>query len=193
MALTDSKRIIYTKVQDIEGIMAYCAQYFENEGYRVTTEKTLDGGFISLTKGGIFKTISGMKTGLNITLSRIPGAINVSMKVGIFGKQLIPTAISMLVFWPVLIPQIYGLIQQSKLDTEAYSVIESAIREIENSVVEIPENTAFCVHCGASMPADAAFCVSCGKRVIEENTKCSACGAELPDDFVFCPKCGTRK
>ena len=192
MALTDSSRIFPTQVQDIDGIMAYCKEYFERQDYDVTTERYLDGGFISLTKGGIFKTISGMKTGLNITLSKMPGSITASMKIGLFGKQLIPSAIAMLVFWPILIPQIYGLVQQSKLDTEAYSVIETAIRELENSAVYIPSNTAFCVFCGASMPVDADFCISCGKRVTETESNCPNCGTELPDNAAFCHKCGTR-
>lgn len=191
MALTDSSRIFSTQVQDIPGIMDYCRQYFAAQGYDVTAEKTLDGGFISLTKGGLFRSISGMKTGLNITLTQMPGSITASMKVGVFGKQLVPTAIAMWVFWPILIPQIYGLIQQSKLDTEAYGVIEAAIRQREAVVVSIPENTAFCVHCGKPMPADAAFCTSCGKRVNDDNV-CPNCGAELPGEFAFCPKCGSR-
>lgn len=192
MALTDSSRIFSTQVQDIAGIMDYCKQYFEAREYDVTVENTLEGGFLSLTKGGLFRSISGMQTGLNITFTQMPGAITVSMKVGLFGKQLVPTAIAMLVFWPVLIPQIYGLVQQSKLDEEAYNVIETAIRHQENAVEAIPENTAFCVHCGKPMPADADFCTSCGKRVTEDETTCPNCGAELPDDFAFCPKCGTR-
>lgn len=192
MALTDSSRIFVTETRDIDRILAYCKEYFEKQDYDVTVETTVDGGFVSLTKGGIFKSISGMKTGLNMTINQMPGAISVSMEIGLFGKQLLPSAIAMLVFWPILIPQIYGLVQQNKLDTEAYGVIEAAIHECEKTVECIPENTAFCVYCGAAMPADAAFCTSCGKHIIAENTTCTACGAELNGDFAFCPKCGAK-
>ena len=72
MALTDSSRTYSTRVQDIDSIMICCKEHFEQKGYNVTTERTLDGGFVSLTKGGIFKTISGMKTGLNITITQMP-------------------------------------------------------------------------------------------------------------------------
>ena len=192
MALTDSSRIFQTQIQDMDGIMEYCKEYFERKGYNVTTEKSVVGGFISLTNGGIFKSISGMQTGLNITLTNMPGSIVAAMKIGIFGKQLIPTAISMLVFWPVLIPQIFGLVQQNKLDEEAYSVIEAAIRAQENFAENIPEDKAFCVYCGASMPADAEFCSACGKRVEEETPNCPNCGEELPENAAFCHKCGTR-
>ena len=114
------------------------------------------------------------------------------MKIGLFGKQLIPTAIAMLVFWPILIPQIYGLVQQSKLDTEAYNVIEAAIRQQEDAVASIPDHTMFYVFCGAAVPADAEFCTSCGKRVAQEESVCPQCGAEISGDFAFCPKCGTK-
>ena len=192
MALTDSSRIFTTQVRDIDGIMAYFREYFERKGYSVTTERTLDGGFISMTQGGIFRTISGMKTGLNITIAQMPGSISVSMKIGIFGKQIVPAAIAMLVFWPILIPQIYGLVQQNKLDKEAYGVIEAAIHAQESTVASIPENTAFCMFCGATMPADADFCTSCGKRIRKEAVVCPACGIELSDGAAFCHKCGAR-
>lgn len=196
MALTDSSRIYSTRVRNVDEIMSYCKEYFERKEYSVTTERTLDGGFISLTKGGIFQSIAGMKTGLNITLSQMPGSITASMKIGLFGKQMIPAAIAMLVFWPILIPQIYGLVQQNKLDQEAYGVIEAAIRmqedtEMKKYATNAPEHAMFCVACGAAIPADADFCVSCGKRVKEE-TVCSGCGAELAANAVFCHKCGVR-
>ena len=133
-----------------------------------------------------------MKTGLNINLSQMSGSIAVAMKIGLFGKQLIPSAIAMFVFWPILIPQIYGLVQQSKLDTEAYNVIEAAIRERENFAASIPENTDFCVFCGTPIPKDSSFCISCGKRVAEEVSTCTKCGAELSAGTVFCHKCGTQ-
>ena len=195
MALTDSSRIYNTNVQNIDYILDYCKRYFLGREYQVTTEETVDGGFISLTNGGIFKSISGMNTGLNFSITQMPGALSVAMKVGIFGKQLVPTAISMLVFWPILIPQIYGLVQQNKLDTEAYSVIEAAIRECENTAslkAAENENTVFCPFCGKSMPVGVDFCGYCSKRVTDEPVICSGCGAEVPNSFAFCPKCGAK-
>ena len=192
MALTDSTRIFTTQVQDIESILNYCETYYTARNYNVKTEILANGGFVSITNGGIFQNVSGMSTGLNVTLTQMKGSISVSMKVGLFGKQLIPTAISMLVFWPVVIPQIYGLVQQNKLDTEMYGVIEAAIRECENSTLnETDEDTAFCPFCGVKMPASANFCVSCGKRITEESTVCTKCGLEIPETFAFCPSCGT--
>lgn len=192
MALTDSSRIFTTQVQDIESILAYCESYFTAKGYQVSTEVLANGGFVSLTTSGIFKSVSGMNTGLNITLTQMKGAISVTMKIGLFGKQLVPTAITMLVFWPMLIPQIYGLVQQNKLDEEAYSVINAAILECENSTLRnIDEDTAYCPFCGVKMPATANFCVACGKKIADETVNCTKCGMEITDSFAFCPGCGT--
>jgi hypothetical protein len=47
--------------------------------------------------------------------------------VGIFGQQAIPTIISMFFFWPVLLTQIWGLIQQSNLDDKAAEIVEKVI------------------------------------------------------------------
>ena len=190
MSLLNSKREFTTQVQDVNGIMDYCTDHFEAKGFTVNTEETASGGFISLTKGGIFRSISGMKTGLNITITRKPGAIEASMDVGIFGKQLLPSAISMLVFWPVLIPQIVGLVQQSSLDKEAYQIIGDAIHHLENS------NSgrmigSFCPFCGKSVEPDSVFCPNCGGK-LSENKDCPNCGFELPSGTVFCPKCGTK-
>ena len=193
MALMDSKREFPAQIQDAAGVASYCARYFENKGYTVNVERTAAGAFISLTKGGIFKQISGMKTGLNITLTKKPGRLEVSMEVGIFGKQLLPSAISLLVFWPVLIPQIVGLIQQNKLDNEAYAVIENGIRYCENDSADGGSTVggSFCPYCGKKLPGDGALCPGCGKRYVDENV-CPNCGANVREGASYCSRCGTK-
>lgn len=190
MALVNSKRSFETTLQDLSGVISYFADYFEGKGYSVTTETTATGAFISMTKGGLFKTVSGMKTGLNITLTQNTGSIEAAMEVGVFGKQLLPSAISMLVFWPVLIPQIYGLIQQNNLDKEAYQVIGDAIRHCENQGGNMSAAN-FCPYCGKQVPAGSKFCPGCGKNISDEVT-CPNCGAPIDKGSAFCPKCGTK-
>ncbi len=110
MSLTNSSRKYATDLRDVSVIMSECAEHFEWRGYSVQTEKTTAGGFISLTKGGVFETIAGLKTGLNITITRIADDLEVKMEVGIFGKQSRPTAIAGLGFVPVHILQRFGRI-----------------------------------------------------------------------------------
>ncbi len=101
MALKNSNRFFPTDTKNIQAVASYFAKKFEEKGYTVSTEPAAEGEFISITKGGIFRSISGMKTGLNITLKQRDSGIEANLEVGIFGKQLVPTAISMLLFWPV--------------------------------------------------------------------------------------------
>ena len=191
MALTNSKKFFQSEVKNIEAITTYVVKSFEEKGYTVSTEPTANGQFISITKGGFFRSISGLKTGLNVTLKQKADGIEASLEVGIFGKQLIPTAISMLVLWPVLISQVIGMVQQNNLDKEAYQTIEEGIKACENQTVSKSMTGNYCPFCGESMPVDSIFCPSCGKKIENSNT-CSNCGTVLPEGAVFCPKCGTK-
>ena len=190
MALTNSKKIFKTSLTDFSEVVADFTAHFEAQGYTVNSEETATGYFISMTQGGIFKTVSGMKTGLNITLAQKIGAVEVSMEVGIFGKQLLPSAISMLIAWPVLIPQIIGLIQQNKLDKEAYDVIEASLQSRTYSTANDAGGN-FCPYCGKQNSPGSRFCAHCGKRLIEE-LHCPQCGAPLPSGTAFCSNCGAK-
>ncbi len=190
MSLTNSYKRFVTDLQSVNGIMDDCEQHFKMQGYSVQTEETATGGFISLTKGGLFETIAGMKTGLNITLIKTTGAIEVKMEVGVFGNQFLPTAMALLVFRPFLISQIYGLIQQDKLDVEAYSIIESSIRQNEKADVKKAMGD-ICPYCGKDLPEGSVFCIKCGKKVLDD-FNCPKCGAKLSRESAFCHRCGVK-
>lgn len=115
-------------MKDLKGVTEFFAAYFEEKGYQISCEETAGGTSISMTKGGLFRAISGLKTGLNITLAQLPESVNVKMEIGIFGKQWLPGTIATFLFWPVLVTQMIGLIQQNKLDQEAYQVLEKGIQ-----------------------------------------------------------------
>lgn len=114
----------------ISHISSVMAQEFKNEGYEVKVVNLPAGGKdISITKGGLFKAILGLKTALKITLEPWGDKIRFDTNVGLFGLQVIPAAIVFFVTWPVIITQVWGLIQQSKLDDKALDI---AKREINN-------------------------------------------------------------
>ena len=104
-------------------------EYFERDGYEVKVTELSTGGYdISITKGGVFKAVLGMKTALKITLTPLSDkSIAFEAGVGIFGQQAIPTIISVFFFWPVLLTQIWGLIQQSNLNDKAAEIVEKVI------------------------------------------------------------------
>ena len=99
------------------------------DGYEVDGVKLPSGDWdISIKKGDLFKAVLGMKTALKITLTPTSSkSIAFEAGVGIWGQQAIPTVISMLFFWPVLLTQIWGLIQQSNLDDRAAEIVEKVI------------------------------------------------------------------
>ncbi len=162
MAIFNSSKIIYTDLKDLSGVVNDTKEYFQAQGYEVKTESNSIGSFISLSKGGLFKSILGMKTSLNVNLKYLSSGISIEAKVGILGQQIVPSLIMYFVAWPVIITQISGLISQAKLDDEVLDVIERAIKRHESSTVQSSASSQFCVSCGASIAAGSVFCPSCG-------------------------------
>jgi len=160
-----SSKFISSPVTDLTGVAAAARSHFEAKGYTVEILESSYGYFISLTKGGIFKSVLGLKTSLNIDVKKVSGGVSVDAKVGIFGQQLIPSLIMWFVAWPVILTQITGLVQQAKLDNEAIDVIEEAIRNIENGKsFNTGGEKQFCTECGAEIAATALFCSACGTK-----------------------------
>lgn len=147
---------------------------FQSEGYTMKCDNYGDGAYdISLSKGGTFKAVLGMKSALKITLKPQGNGIYFEAGVGIFGQQAVPTAISMFFFWPVLIPQIWGIVQQSKLDDRALQIAEQVIAEsasfgAQGFYQQAPNQNiggAFCPHCGSPVQNGAKFCSNCGGKL----------------------------
>jgi len=137
---------------------------FLRDGFEVSTENLYSGGIdISITKGGVFKAVLGMKTALKISLQPRENAVLFDANVGIFGQQVLPTIISMLFFWPVLITQIWGLIQQSQLDDRALMAAQSVVG---NKTSLSQSNGIFCPKCGKQIPSNAKFCSACGQPIM---------------------------
>ena len=169
MATFSTKKILYGSTFLIPTIANRIQEEFHNNGYEVFMDALSSGGYdISITRGGVFKAVLGMKTALKVTLLPQGNNIHFEAGVGIWGQQVIPTVISMLFFWPVLITQIWGMVEQSKLDDKALEIAQDVI----------------CMnnHVGSSLTGTSAggkFCTSCGASVSEQAKSCSECGAKL--------------
>ena len=163
MATFCTKKVLYTSSTLIPTIAKRIKQDFEAEGYNVSMESLSSGGYdISITKGGLFKAVLGMKTALKVTLLPVEGNIQFEAGVGIWGQQAIPTVISMLFFWPVIITQIWGMVTQSKLDDKA---LEIAHDVVYSNGKDGGSDIKFCTSCGAQNGSDANFCSKCGKSL----------------------------
>ena len=169
MATFSTKKTLYGSTSLIPTIAHRIQEEFQNEGYEVSMDALSSGGYdISITKGGVFKAVLGMKTALKVTLLPQDNNIHFEAGVGIWGQQAIPTVISVLFFWPVLITQIWGMVEQSKLDDKALEIAQDVI-SMNNHVAPSPSGNSFgghfCTNCGASVSEQAKFCPECGAKL----------------------------
>jgi hypothetical protein len=153
-------------VPDLEPVAEAVMQHFREQGYDVSGDRTLLQGWdISLHKGSAFKAVLGLQSALKIQIETAGTVTQVRVGIGIFGQQAIPTAISMLVFWPVLVTQIWGIVSQARLDQEA---IDEVGRELERCAGTSSNYTTggshplFCTACGGQLSAGMRFCPHCG-------------------------------
>lgn len=173
MGAFNTKAVLNGNHSLIPAIADRICREFAAEGYEINREDLISGGVdISVTKGGFFKAVLGMKTALKITLVPQDNAIDFEAGVGIFGQQAIPTVIMLFFAWPVLLTQIWGLVQQSSLDDKALAAAHAVIMENSGgraytggasaTVPPVSGQTKFCTNCGAKLPANARFCSNCG-------------------------------
>jgi hypothetical protein len=125
--INSSKTVPYV-VDDLTPVAQELMRYFESQEFETTETLLPTGGVqVSIRRGGTFKAIIGMKTALNIKIEPVANGTTVEAGVGIFGQQAIPTAITLLVFWPVLVAQVWNMAQEAKLDEEALRVTEESL------------------------------------------------------------------
>lgn len=168
MATFNTKQVLFGSPSLIPTIANRIREKFQNDGYEVSVEALSSGGYdISITKGGFFKVVLGMKTALKVTLLPLGNNIHFEAGVGIWGQQAIPTIISMFFFWPVLITQIGGMIRQAKLDDQALRIANEVIYMNNHSQSSTSQSykNKFCTNCGTQNGPFAKFCRECGKPV----------------------------
>ncbi len=168
MATFSTKKILYGSTSLIPTIANRIQEEFQNDGYEVSMDALSSGGYdISITKGGVFKAVLGMKTALKVTLLPQGSNIHFEAGVGIWGQQAIPTVISMLFFWPVLITQIWGMVEQAKLDDKALKIAEGVIAANNSNTIESAPAMGhkFCTSCGTKNSESANFCCGCGMKL----------------------------
>ena len=167
MGAFNTKTTLQASPALISTIASQLVKAFQAEGYEAISENLSNGGVdVSISKGGVFKSVIGMKTALKITLIPQENTIVFDAGVGIFGKQIVPTLVMWYVAWPVMLTQIWGLVQQSQLDDKALAIAENVIANSNQPKIEnhtpIGEYK-FCTSCGTKNTASANFCCGCGK------------------------------
>lgn len=167
MGTFNTKKTLFASPALIPVIAEQLVKEFQSDGYEVVSESLISGGAdVSISKGGLFKSVIGMKTALKISLVPQNSVIKFDAGVGIFGKQIVPTLVMWYVAWPVLLTQIWGLIKQSQLDDKALAIAEKVIAEKGSSLIESDATITghkFCTSCGTKNVESANFCCGCGK------------------------------
>ena len=129
MGTFNSSKTVPYVVENLAPVAQEVMRHFRGQDYEVTDTPIATGGVqVSIRRGGTFKAIIGMKTALNVKIEPEANGTRVEAGVGIFGQQAIPTAITLLVFWPVIIAQVWNMAQEANLDEEALRVAEESLK-----------------------------------------------------------------
>ena len=140
MGKFSSSKIFYNCDCYIDNVAKQFSEQMQQEGFDINAKKLSDGKWdISIKKGGMFKAILGMKSALKIEIHSASPNVLVKTGVGIFAQQAVPTVITMLVLWPVLLAQIWGVIKQAKLDTHVMEVLQQDFSTVAGQTVYIQE------------------------------------------------------
>ena len=168
MGTFNTHKIINAEPSLIPAMADKITGHFRSQGYDVDVQVSELGTYdISLTKGGMFKAVLGLKTALKVTLKPESDRVSFDAGIGIFGQQLIPTLIMYFVAWPVLLTQIWGMVQQANLDDTALMLAESVVpaTSLASKVVEPTSISSFCPNCGGKCEAGMRFCSYCGTKL----------------------------
>lgn len=123
MGTFNTTEVIFADPRRIPSITNGVIETFRERGYTVSCEPLgMNGYDISISKGGLIKSILGLKAGLKVTLTGQGSNILFDAHVGILGRSIIPAAITLFVTWPVLVTTIWGLVKQAHLDDEVLEV-----------------------------------------------------------------------
>ena len=142
--------------------------HFSAEGYEVDVKVSDVGTYdISLTKGGMFKAVMGLKTALKVILKPESDRVSFDAGIGIFGQQLIPTVIMLFVAWPVVLTQVWGMVKQSNLDDTALVLAESVASSNPKPAEHRDSSSipTFCPDCGGKHEAGMKYCPYCGLKL----------------------------
>lgn len=180
MGIYNTQKTLAATAAQIPDMTESIRQDFQSDGYEVSVETLANGGSdISVTKGGIFKAVLGMRSAMKITLTPRYDGVFFDTHVGIFGQQVIPTVISMFLFWPVLITQIWGMVSQSEMDERALAAAERVLENNPSGLFSSPD-------------ANQKFCPCDGNRISGEMKFCTECGTPNANTAKFCMGCGHR-
>ncbi len=194
----ESAQIFPVVVADLSPVTRDVTQYFESQGYRVSAKQEDSSRIwlVSLYKGKMFKTVLGMQSALNIELQPTGTSTVAKASLGIFEQRIMPVAVTGFIAWPILLTQIWDLVQKNNLDQEALAVVEQRLIAHSRTVPTgagfsppVPSAPVTPPPVTAAAPSTPA--AGSGTPGQAQALHCTNCGAELLPSARFCTSCGT--
>jgi hypothetical protein len=134
MSVFKTEKFVPVVAKDLPSVGREIARHFQQQGYTSEVEPSvIEATVVNLHKPGIFRAVLGMNTSLNINLEPVKGGTMVRAEIGLDSAQTIPTAIMILARTPFVVTQIWGCVQQLKLDEEAVRISEETLHKMAGS------------------------------------------------------------
>ena len=184
-----SEKFIPISVGDLEPVAQELKQHFEQRRYAVECAQVAPGTWeVGITRGGAFKAAVGLKSAMKVQIEGVDQGTMVRARVGIFGKQAIPTMITMLVMWQMIFVQAWEMIREAHLDDEAVQVVEVSLTRHHRAAARGEAAGGSRQDDGHLWPdADTAADSWPSGQV------CTGCGGRLDESARFCPHCGQNQ
>lgn len=134
MGVFQSQKTVPVHVADLAPVAQAVANHFQAKGFEVQTQSSDKGWHISISKADTFKVVMGTKTALNVELAPKGDGTDVSAGIGVFGQH--SGGLGGVLAGPLMLTQLWGMVQQSKLDDEAMAVAEKALQDVKAAADE---------------------------------------------------------
>jgi hypothetical protein len=190
MGMFKSEKFIPIIVPQLTPVADHLVSHFRAQSFMVVATNDAGVWDVSITKGGMFKAVAGLKTALKIELKAFENGTSIKAGVGVFGRRAAPALVVGLIYWPALIGQVWGLVRQAGLDNEAVGVVDAELRRLARlGHATVTEDLP------AAMPSSDP---PLGKKSSPKPTTptpqrggfCIGCGSQLNDGVRFCSQCG---
>jgi len=208
-----SETLIPISATDLGPVAEELAEHFRNRNYQVECAETDDSKWeVGITRGGKFKSIAGLKSAMRVELEPVRRGTMVRTGAGVFGKQAAVTAVTLVVWWPLAIAPVWGMIVQAGLDKEAVRVVEVSLKRAQRlsdlSAGDVTSTGGFPGDGGAGHaepqqrtqpvpsahaagPASPSGTTAAGRSAPTAVAAfCAGCGTPLEDTAQFCGNCG---
>lgn len=131
MGVFQSQKTVPVQMTDLAPVAQAVASHFQAKGFEVKSQRTDKGWHVSVSKADTFKVVMGTKTALNVEIEPKGNGTEISAGIGVFGQQ--SGGLGSIMAGPLMITQLWGMVQQSKLDDEALAVAEKALHETKSA------------------------------------------------------------